>query len=134
MVLNQLKQIRAELKNSADAYDSAFKNTALIAAEELVNQEKKINDQPSQRCLNPTSNQHCSNQSLDKEYFIAKYGSLKQAKAEYQMIYGKQKYGRSWSDFIAVANQLSSSKLIKLTLEQRVTKIENFLSRFGYQL
>ena len=85
MVLNQLKQIRDELKSSADAYDTAFMNTALIAASELseladqTKPEQKdqpkllINNQQSQSSLNPV---------LDKEYFIAKYGSLKNANSD----------------------------------------------------
>ena len=133
MVLNQLKQIRDELKSSADTYDNAFKNTALIAASELAKQAKpeqsKIlgNEQQNQLNLNPV---------LDKEYFIAKYGSLKNAKTAYQEMYGKQKYGRSWSDFIVVAKKLASvsPKAKTLTLEERITKIENFLISFGYQL
>ena len=138
MVLNQLKKIRDELKSSADAYDNAFMNTALIAASELselVDQTKPeqkdqpkllINNQQSQSNLNPV---------LDKEYFIAKYGSLKNAKAAYQEMYGKQKFGRSWSDFITVARKLTSAspKAKTLTLDERITKIENFLISLGYQ-
>ncbi len=140
MVLNQLKQIRDQLKSSADAYDNAFMNTALIAASELseladqIKPKQKdqpklfINNQQSQSSLSPV---------LDKEYFIAKYGSLKNAKAAYQEMYGKQKFGRSWSDFIAVAQQLTSAspKAKTLTLEERITKIENFLIiTLGYEL
>ena len=40
---------------------------------------------------------------IDKQYFLDKYGSLKQAKSAYKEIYGDRQYGRSWSDFIAVA-------------------------------
>lgn len=128
MVLNKLKQIRNELKNSADTYDTAFKNAALIAAEELVKQEKQLKEQLK-------SNQHLFNlnPSLDKQYFIDKYGSLKNAKAAYQKIHGEQKYGRSWSDFLTVAKKLSSPEQSALTLEEKVTKIENFLSSLGYQ-
>jgi hypothetical protein len=128
MVLNKLKQIRNELKNSADTYDTAFKNVALIAAEELVKEEKQLKEQLK-------SNQHLFNlnPSLDKQYFIDKYGSLKNAKAAYQKIHGEQKYGRSWSDFLTVAKKLSSPEQSALTLEERVTKIENFLSSLGYQ-
>lgn len=133
MVLNQLKQIRDELKSSADTYDTAFKNTALIAASELAKQTKpdqsKIlgNEQHNKLNLNPV---------LDKEYFIAKYGSLKNAKTAYQEMYGKQKYGRSWSDFIDKAKKLASvsPKAKTLTLEERITKIENLLISFGHQL
>jgi hypothetical protein len=128
MVLNKLKQIRNELKNSADTYDTAFKNTALMAADELVKEEKQLKEQLK-------SNQHLFNLnlSLDKQYFIDKYGSLKNAKAAYQKIHGEQKYGRSWSDFLAVAQKLSLPEQPALTLSERVTKIENFLSSLGYQ-
>lgn len=135
MVLNQLKQIRDELKNSADAYDAAFKNTALIAAQELVNQESQLNDKQNQPRLNPSNDNNFSlNQSFSKEYFVAKYGNLKNAKTAYKKIYGEQKYGRSWSDFITVAKRLASPKQETITIEQRITKIENFLSTLGYQL
>lgn len=128
MVLNKLKQIRDELKNSADTYDTAFKNTALMAADELVKEEKQLKEQLK-------TNQHLFNlnPSLDKQYFIDKYGSLKNAKAAYQKIHGEQQYGRSWSDFLTVAQKLSSPEQPALTLEERITKIENFLSSFGYQ-
>lgn len=139
MVLKQLKQISHELKSSAENYDTAFRNTALIAAGELSDREQSINSKPTQLNLTP---------ALDKEYFIAKYGSLKNAKTAYQKKYGKQKYGRSWSDFIAVAKtltlpepQLTKSEEapcfhrgVSLTLEERVARIENFLSSLGYQL
>ena len=127
MVLNKLKQIRNELKNSADVYDAAFKNTALIAASELVKNTVNLNedreDSPS------------LNKVLDREYFTAKYGSLKNAKTAYLKIYGKQKYGNSWASFIAVANKLASSSQPKtLTLEQRITRIENLLRSLGHNL
>jgi hypothetical protein len=127
MVLNKLKQIRDELKNSADTYDTAFKNTALMAADELVKEEKQLKQLKS--------NQHLFNlnPSLDKQYFIDKYGSLKNAKAAYQKIHGEQQYGRSWSDFLTVAQKLSFPEQPALTLEERITKMENFLSSFGYQ-
>lgn len=135
MVLNQLKQIRDELEKSAKSYDNAFKNTALIAATELAKQTSVTNQnkisltssQPTKTNLNPV---------LDKEYFLAKYGSLKNAKTEYQKIYGKHKYGRSWSEFIAIAKQLAtdSSQPKTLTLEERIAKIENFLVSLGYQI
>ena len=124
MVLKQLKQISNELKSSAGNYDTAFRNTASIAARELSDKEQLINSKSSQLNLTPT---------LDKKYFIAKYGSLKNAKAAYQKKYGEQKYGRSWSDFIAVAQTLTLPEP-ELTLEERVTRIENFLSNLGYQL
>ena len=128
MVLNKLKQIRNELKNSADTYDTAFKNVALIAAEELVKEEKQLKEQLK-------SNQHLFNlnPSLDKQCFIDKYGSLKNAKAAYQKIHGEQKYGSSWSDFLTVAKKLSLPEQPALTLAEKITKIENFLSSFGYQ-
>ncbi|MEN9566992.1 MAG: hypothetical protein RLZZ69_2188, partial [Cyanobacteriota bacterium] len=127
-VLNKLKQIRNELKNSATTYDTAFKNVALIAAEELVEEEKQLKKQLK-------SNQHLFNlnPSLDKQYFLDKYGTLKNAKAAYQKIYGEQNYGRSWSDFLTIAKKLSLPEQPALTLEERVTKIENFLSSLGYQ-
>jgi hypothetical protein len=128
MVLNKLKQIRNELKNSANTYDTAFKNVALIAAEELVEEEKQLKKQLK-------SKQHLFNlnPSLDKQYFLDKYGNLKNAKAAYQKIYGEQNYGRSWSDFLTVAKKLSLPEQPALTLEERVTKIENFLSSLGYK-
>ena len=128
MVLNELKQIRDELKKSAKRYDNAFKNVAIIAAEELVNQENKIKQLERDKIvlLNPDT-------SLDKQYFLNKYGSLKNAKAAYTKKYGKQKYGRSWSDFIAVAKKLDLAERPVLTLEDRITKIEKFLVTLGYQ-
>ena len=143
MVLNQLKQIRDELKTSAEVYDRAFKNTALIAAGELSQTSQKQNDSSGQKELNTSCKEtkqsilqrNCNNQ-LDKKYFIEKYGSLKNAKAAYQEIYGKQKYGRSWSDFITLAQKLSNSspkELTELSLEVRITRIENFLQSLGYQ-
>lgn len=128
MVLNELKQIRDELKKSAKRYDNAFKNVAIIAAEELVNQENKIKQLERDKIvlLNPDT-------SLDKQYFLNKYGSLKNAKAAYTKMYGKQKYGRSWSDFIAVAKKLDLAERPVLTLEDRITKIEKFLVTLGYQ-
>ena len=138
MVLNQLKQIRDELKNSADAYDSAFMNTALIAASELselADQTKQHQKEPTKLLINNQQSQSSLNPVLDKEYFIAKYGSLKNAKAAYQKMYGKQKFGRSWSDFIAIVQKLTSAspEPKTLTLEDRITKIENFLIALGYQ-
>ncbi len=135
MVLNQLKKIRDELKSSADAYDNAFMNTALIAASELADQTKQDQKDQPQLFINNQQSQSSLNPVLDKEYFIAKYGSLKNAKAAYQEMYGKQKFGRSWSDFITVARKLTSAspKAKTLTLEERITKIENFLIGLGYQ-
>ncbi|MGB5633642.1 MAG: hypothetical protein WBM44_29175 [Waterburya sp.] len=135
MVLNQLKQIRDELKSSANTYDTAFKNTALIAASELAEQTKQVQKNQTKQSINPQQIQSRLNPVLDKEYFIARYGSLKNAKTAYQEMYGEQKYGRSWADFIAVAKKLASSfpKPKTLTLEERITKIENFLISLGYQ-
>lgn len=142
MVLNQLKQIREELKNSADAYDRAFKNTAIIAAQELNDQDRKTNNQSNQHNLNFNSsqgNKFSLNPTFDKEYFIKKYGTLKNAKLAYQEIYGEQKYGRTWLDFITVAKKLdvakkaNISKSEELSLEVRIDKIEQFLITLGYQ-
>ena len=130
MVLNQLKLLREELRNSANAYDNAFKNVTLIAAEELVKEEKKIKVDVNNNRLPLTT----SSVDLDKQYFVDLYGSLKDAKAAYTKIHGKQKYGRSWSDFVAVARTLDVPKQQALTLEERITKIENFLVSLGYQL
>jgi len=136
MVVNRLKQIRDELKNSAVAYDSAFKNTALVAARELSDRDIQINKEGSlantTRAIYEDSNSGL-NSNLTKEYFIRQYGSLKSAKLAYQKIYGEQKYGRSWSDFLIVAEQLNTPKLKEQNLEDRITKIENFLKQLGYQ-
>ncbi|MGL6342036.1 MAG: hypothetical protein ACRC80_23180 [Waterburya sp.] len=142
MVLNQLKQIREELKNSADAYDRAFKNIAIIAAQELNDQNSKINNQLNQADLsfnNSQCNKLSLNPSLNKEDFIEKYGTLKNAKIAYQKMYGEQKYGRTWSDFITVAKRLDVAKKAdvskpeELSLEVRIDKIEQFLKSLGYQ-
>ena len=126
MVLNELKQIRNELKDSAECYDDAFKKVALIAAEQLVKEENKIKQLDRDRPVlaNSTPN-------LDKQYFLNKYGSLKNAKAAYTRMYGERKYGRSWSDFIAVV-KLDLSEQPVLTLEDGITKIEKFLVTLGY--
>jgi hypothetical protein len=137
MVLNQLKQIREELKNSADAYDRAFRNTAIIAAQELNDQDRKTNNQSNQANLNfnnSQGNKFTLNPSFDKKYFIKKYGTLKNAKVAYQEMYGEQKYGRTWSDFIAVAKKLdvskksnvSKSKELSLTKKQLIESIKRF--------
>ena len=128
MVLNELKKIRDELKKSAERYDNAFKNVALIAAEELVKEEKKIKQVDLNKFVLPASTS-----SLDKKYFLNKYGSLKKAKAAYTKKYGEQKYGRSWSDFIAVVKDLDLPEQPILSLEDRITKIEKFLVTLGYQ-
>ena len=136
MVLNRLKQVRDELKNSADLYDNAFKNTAIIAATELSDRNNRSRDSDRQMLLdsrNSLLNSSRLNSTLDKQYFINKYGTLKNAKLAYQKIYGEQKFGRSWSDFIAVIKTLSSTKPETETLEARITKIEKFLQTLGYQ-
>ncbi|MEL6441168.1 MAG: hypothetical protein AAFQ80_18185 [Cyanobacteria bacterium J06621_8] len=135
MVLNQLKQIRDELEKSATSYDNAFKNTALIAATELASQAKTI--EQNQTSLGSSQQNKISLKPvLDKKYFIAKYGNLKKAKTAYQETYGRQKYGRSWAEFIAIAQKLASEspQAKTLTLEERITKIENFLVKLGYQI
>ena len=128
MVLNRLKQIRSELVDSAERYDNAFKKVALIAAEELVKEETKIKQVDRNEFILATSNSN-----LDKQYFLNKYGSLKNAKAAYTKMYGEQKYGRSWSNFIAVAKKLDLAEQPVLSLEDRITKIEKFLVTLGYQ-
>ncbi|MEM7595328.1 MAG: hypothetical protein AAF383_28170 [Cyanobacteria bacterium P01_A01_bin.83] len=136
MVLNQLKQIRDELKSSAKSYDTAFKNTALIAASELATKQTQLEQTPITPIVNNRQQTKLNpNLILNKEYFIANYGSLKNAKAAYQKLYGKQKFGRSWSDFITVAQKLASAshESKTLTIEDRITKIENFLISLGYQ-
>lgn len=135
MVLNQLKQIRDELEKSAKSYDNAFKNTAIIAATELANQVT-ISEENQSLLSNSPQNKTSFHSILDKKYFINKYGNLKNAKVEYQKMYGKQKYGRSWSEFIAIAQKLASDspQPTTLTLEERITKIENFLVSLGYKI
>ena len=134
MVLNKLKQIRDEIKNSAVAYDNAFKNTALVAARELSDRDLKINEGKSLDNTNTIEDsKNDLNSNLTKEYFLQQYGSLKNAKLAYQKIYGKQKYGRSWSDFLTVVKQLNTTKIEKSSLETRITRIENFLKQLGYQ-
>ncbi len=61
MVLNKLKKIRDELEESAKVYDESFKNTALIAAESLMNQQQAINTKS--RIID----QKLLSQSLDKK-------------------------------------------------------------------
>ena len=128
MVLSKLKKIRDELEESAKAYDKAFKNTALIAAESLMNQQQKINAKSREL------NHKLLSQGLDKEYFLDKYGSLKNAKEEYKKVYPKTKYGRSWKDFLAAAQDLPAIANIPLSLEQRITRIENILRTMGHDL
>ncbi|MBE9168172.1 hypothetical protein IQ238_11835 [Pleurocapsales cyanobacterium LEGE 06147] len=127
MVLNQLKKIRDELKESAKAYDEAFKNTAIIATEELINRQK-LHDNTQQVSSKVLA------KSLDKGYFIKKYGSLQKTKEEYKKIYGQKNYGRSWKDFLKVAKELPLIEQPIFTLEQRIERIENILRTMGYEL
>ena len=123
MVLNKLKKIRDEWEESSQAYDRAFKNTALIAAEVLQEKQNILDSKEQLLAVN-----------LDKAYFINKYGSLKQAKVAYKKAYSDRKYGRSWQDFLKIARELPPPDKPCLTLEQRVTRIENILKGMGYQL
>ena len=128
MVLSKLKKIRDELEESAKVYDEAFKNTALIAAESLMNQQEEINAKSriiAQKLLS---------QSLDKKYFLDNFGSLKKAKEEYKKRYPKTKFGRSWQEFLEAAQNLPSIANNSLSLEQRITRIENILRTMGHQL
>ncbi|GAB4235095.1 MAG: hypothetical protein Kow0049_19370 [Stanieria sp.] len=127
MLLNELKKIRDELKESAKSYDEAFKNTAIIAAEELMNQQP-INNNTQQ-----INNKFLAG-NLDKDYFIRRYGSLQKTKEEYKKIYGQKNYGKSWQDFLKVAKELSLKQQPSLTLEQRIERIENILRNLGYDL
>jgi hypothetical protein len=124
MTLNKLKQIRNELKQNAKIYDEAFKTTALLAAEGLAEQQKLLKSDDNK----------ILNQSLDKKYFIKKYGNLKTAKEEYKKIYGDNNYGRSWDDFIKIVQKLPLIEKPNLTLEQRIERIENILRNMGYEL
>ena len=128
MVLSKLKKIRDELEESAKVYDEAFKNTALIAAESLLNQQQGINHKASK------IDQKLLSQRLDKQYFLDNFGSLKKAKEEYKKRYPKTKFGRSWQDFLEVVQNLPSRENKSLSLEQRITRIENILRTMGYQL
>jgi hypothetical protein len=124
MTLNKLKQIRNELKQNAEIYDEAFKNTALLAAEGLANQQKSLNSKDNKILA----------QSLDKKYFINKYGNLKTAKKEYKKIYANKNYGKSWDDFINAVKELTLTKQSEFTLEQRIERIENILRNMGHEL
>ena len=134
MILEELKQISKELKDSAKSYDNSFKNTAIIATEGLINQQEKnkVLNSCRQTSLLPDKVSH--NQSFDKNYFVNKYGSLKKAKEEYKKLYGEKNYGRSWKDFLSIVNQISSREQPVLTLEQRIKRIEDILIRMGYEL
>lgn len=127
MILNQLKKIRDELKESAKAYDEAFKNTAIIATEELMHRQQ-LNDNTDRVSSKALP------QSLDKKYFIKKYGSLQKTKEEYKKIYGKKNYGKSWEDFLKLAKELPLIEEPIFTLEQRIERIENILKTMGYKL
>lgn len=127
MLLNELKKIRDELKESAKLYDEAFKNTAIIAADELMNRQQ-INNNTQQ-----VNNKFLA-ENLDKDYFIKRYGSLQKTKEEYKKIYGQKNYGKSWQDFLKVAKELSLKQQPSFTLEQRIERIENILRNLGYDL
>jgi hypothetical protein len=73
-------------------------------------------------------------QSLDKKYFLKKYGNLKTAKHEYKRIYGNNNYGKSWDDFLNAVKELPLIEQSNLTLEQRIEKIENILRSMGHKL
>ena len=134
MILEELKQISKELKDSAKSYDNSFKNTAIIATEGLINQQEKnkVLNSCTQTSLLPDKVSH--NQSFDKNYFVNKYGSLKKAKEEYKKLYGEKNYGRSWKDFLSIVNQISPIEQPVLTLEQRIKRIEDILISMGYEL
>ncbi len=137
MVLNKLKQIRDDLKESANSYDKAFKNTALIAAENLVVQEQLLNKELKENSDKLTSDniKHKTLPvTLNKQYFLEKYGSLKKTKEVYKKAYGKKKYGKSWQDFLAIAADLPLIEKPVLSLEARVARIENILNTMGYKL
>lgn len=121
MALNKLKRIKNELKQNAETYDEAFKNTAFIAAEGLSNQQKSLNNK-------------ILVQKLDKQYFINQYGNLKTAKEEYKRVYGNNNYGKSWDDFINAVQELPLLQKSGLTLEQRIERIENILRIMGQEL
>ncbi|MGL5938961.1 MAG: hypothetical protein ACRC2S_01020 [Waterburya sp.] len=124
MTLNKLKQIRNELKQNVEIYDEAFKNIAIIAAEGLVERQKSLNN----------SDNEILTQNLDKEYFIKKYGNFRTAREDYKKIYGNNSYGRSWDNFLNVVRELPSIEQSKLTLEQRIERIENILRSMGHDL
>jgi hypothetical protein len=137
MVLNNLKKIRDELKESAKSYDEAFKNTAIIAAESLASKHQFL--EPELNCNSPQISLTNTNSKklqpiLTKKYFIEKYGNLKNTKEAYKKVYGQKSYGRSWQDFLTVAAELPLIEQPALTLEQRVTRIENILKTLGYEL
>ena len=73
-------------------------------------------------------------QGLDKEYFLDKYGSLKNAKEEYKKIYPKTKYGKSWKDFLEAVQNLPPIENGSLTVEERITRIEDILRAMGHDL
>ncbi len=136
MILKELKKIRDELKESAASYDEAFKDTAIIATQSLLSQEQIIDDElnKNQKTTVEKSQGKILPQTLTKEYFLDKYGSLKKAKEAYQNTYGNKKYGRSWQDFLAAVSELPLIKKQELTLEERITRIENILKSMGHEL
>lgn len=142
MILDELKQISKELKDSASSYDNSFRNTAIIATEGLIDRQQLLNtEQDRDKVL--TNSKETSllrgevsrNHSFDRNYFINKYGSLKKAKEEYKKLYGHKNYGRSWKDFLNIVKQLPSlEQPVVLTLEQRIKRIEDILISMGYSL
>ncbi len=146
MILEELKQISKELKDSAKSYDDSFKNTAIMATEGLIKQQELLNTHQNQEQLltedkktDLLRGEVSRHQSLDRKYFIDKYGSLKKTKEEYTKLYGKKNYGRSWKDFLNIVKQLPSKEQLAkeqpvLTLEQRVKRIEDILISMGYSL
>lgn len=146
MILEELKQISKELKDSAKSYDNSFKNTAIMATEGLIKQQELFNTHQNKEQLltedkktNLLSSEVSRHQSFDRKYFIDKYGSLKKAKEEYKKLYGKKNYGRSWRDFLNIVKQLPSKEQPAkeqpvLTLEQRIKRIEDILISMGYSL
>lgn len=134
MVLDKLKKIRDELKESATSYDEAFKNTALIATESLMTQQQLLDAELNKSKPSYNTNKKTLVSTLNKEYFLERYGSLKKAKEAYKQIYGQKKYGKSWQEFLTVANELPLIQQPMLTLEARVEKIENILKSMGYKI
>jgi hypothetical protein len=123
MTLNKLKQIRNELKQNAEIYDEAFKNTAMIAAEELGDKQNLLDNR--HKIFKPI---------LDKKYFLERYGNLITAKQEYKKIYRSKDFGKSWDDFLNAVKELPLMEQPIMTLEQRIQRIENILSAMGYEL
>lgn len=133
MILNELKQISKELKDSAKSYDNSFRKTAIIAKEELMTRQENYQLLDCQQTF-LLQDEMSDNRSLDKKYFVDKYGSFKKAKEECKKIYGEKNYGRSWKEFLNIINQISPAKQQVLTLEQRIKRIEDILISIGYKL